>query len=72
MKVLRKIREERGVTQSQLSYALKIPQGVLSKAEHGKLFPWLKARKKLEKFFGRPFERLWQEAEEPGGDCAAA
>lgn len=72
MKLLKRLREERGLSQTKLSYLLQIPQVVLSRAESGKLWPWLSARNKLANFFGMPFEQLWQEAEESGGDCAAA
>lgn len=58
---LKKCREEKGLSQAQLSYRLKLNQGIISQVERGVLKPGKTASRKLSRFFKTEIEELLKE-----------
>ena len=63
MKKITKERQKRKMTQTDLSYTLKIHPSQLSKIESGRAKPYKPNEKKLEEFFNMDIEELLKEVE---------
>jgi len=61
MKKMSKLRQEKGMTKSDLAFELRIQPAQLSKVENGRMFPYKPTQEKLEDFFGIPIEELLKE-----------
>jgi transcriptional regulator with XRE-family HTH domain len=65
-KILKKVREQKGVTQMQLCRALKLHQSLYSKYERGKVKePPATTIKQIADYLGVPYESFFGESDEP-------
>jgi len=59
MNKVREVREEKGISQTELSRRTRIGSPNLSAIEHGKLTPWPKARRALARVLKTPMAELF-------------
>lgn len=64
MKRITKEREERNMSQADLSYTLRISPALISKIERGKHYPCKPSQRKLSNFFNMSIDELLEEISE--------
>lgn len=63
MKKIKKERQKKKMTQTDLAFELRIHPAQLSRIECGRMLPYKPAQKKLEDFFDMSIEELLSEVE---------
>lgn len=61
MKRLKKEREKRNMSQTDLAFEIKIHPAQLSKIENGRMIPFNPNKNKLENFFNMKIDKLLEE-----------